>query len=60
LYQTARSCRDFYVSANSGPFWESEVELLEQGIEWVQKRFNRRPQTRYRLIDFELQAVDPS
>jgi hypothetical protein len=54
------ACRDFYVRGNSGPFWESELELLEQGIEWMQERFNHRPQSRYRLIDFELQAVDPA
>jgi hypothetical protein len=54
------SCRDFYVRGNSGPFWESELELLEQGIERMQERFSRGPQSRYRLIDFELQAVDPA
>jgi hypothetical protein len=53
------ACRDFYIRGNSGPFWESELELLEQGNEWIQERLNRRPQSRYRLIDFELQAIDP-
>jgi hypothetical protein len=54
------ACRDFYVRGNSGPFWESELQLLEEGIAWAQSRVNHGPQSRYRLIDFELQAVDPS
>ena len=54
------ACRDFYVRGNSGPFWESELELLEQGIEQMHERLNHGPQSRYRLIDFELQAVDPA
>jgi hypothetical protein len=54
------ACRDFYVRGNSGPFWESELELLEQGIGQMHERLNRGPQSRYRLIDFELQAVDPA
>ncbi len=55
-----QACRDFYVHGNSGPFWESELESLQQGIEWLKERLNHRPQSRYRLIDFELQAVDPA
>jgi hypothetical protein len=54
------ACRDFYVRGNSGPFWESELELLEQGIERMHEQLNHRPQSRYRLIDFDLQAVDPA
>jgi hypothetical protein len=54
------ACRDFYLRGNSGPFWESELQLLEQGIEWTQERLNRGSQARYRLIDFELQDLDPA
>src|SRR5258708_3016542 len=54
------ACRDFYVRGNSGQFWESEIELLEKGIERMQERFNLMLQSRYRLVDFELQAVDPA
>jgi hypothetical protein len=53
-------CHDFYIRANSGPFWESELQFLGQGIEWMQERLQQRPLSHYRLIDFELQAVDPA
>jgi hypothetical protein len=51
-------CRDFYVSGNSGPFWESELQLLEEGIERMQARLNHEPHSRYRLIDFDIQPVN--
>jgi hypothetical protein len=54
------ACRDFYISGNSGSFWESELHLLEQGIERMQARLNHGPQSRYRLIDFDLQPVNPA
>jgi hypothetical protein len=53
-----QACRDFYAGGNSGPFWESELRLMEQGIQSIRNLLLHFPRSRYRLVDFELQRFD--
>jgi hypothetical protein len=45
---------DFYRSANSGPWWDQELALLQQGLEWCAGRAAGYGPFRYRLSGFEL------
>jgi hypothetical protein len=51
------SCRNFYVTGNCGPFWESELRLLDKGINWMRGRMKDSPRFQYRLIDFDLHQI---
>jgi len=49
---------DFYRSGNSGPWWDQELALLQQGLEWCAGIANGYGPFRYRLSGFELQSID--
>jgi hypothetical protein len=49
---------DFYRSGNSGPWWEQELALLQQGLEWCAGVANGYGPFRYRLSGFELHSID--
>jgi hypothetical protein len=51
------ACHAFYRSGGSGSWWESEVELLRRGVEWCAAKLRSHGAFRYRLRDFELEAV---
>jgi hypothetical protein len=48
-------CRQFYVSGRSGPFWDSEIDCLEKGIEWTRCQLKGSKGSRFRLNGFELE-----
>jgi len=50
-------CRHFYSTGGTGPFWSSELQLLQRGIEWLSERLHPQPSPRYRLVGFELVAI---
>lgn len=49
---------DFYRSGNSGPWWEKELEFLQQGLEWCAGKLSHAGEFRYRLNGFELRSID--
>lgn len=52
------TCRTFYVSARSGPWWDGEIHLLDGGIAWCRSRLAAAPPYRYRLSGFELRPIE--
>jgi hypothetical protein len=48
-------CQHFYMTGGTGPFWTAELQLLQQGIEWLSQRLS--VQERYRLVGFELLPI---
>jgi hypothetical protein len=48
-------CQHFYATGGTGPFWSAELQLLQQGIEWLSQRLS--VQERYRLVGFELLPI---
>jgi hypothetical protein len=50
-------CRHFYTTGGTGPFWSSELQLLQRGITWLSERLDPHPPPRYRLVGFELVAI---
>jgi hypothetical protein len=50
-------CRSFYASANCGPWWQRELEALDQGIEWCRRKMGEAGPFRYRLQGLELQNI---
>jgi 2-polyprenyl-6-methoxyphenol hydroxylase-like FAD-dependent oxidoreductase len=50
-------CRHYYSAGGTGPFWTSELQLLQLGIEWLTERLYPPPSPRYRLVGFELVAI---
>jgi hypothetical protein len=48
---------DYYKSGGTGPWWESAVAALRQGLAWCDGRLDRATPFRYRLNGFELEAV---
>jgi hypothetical protein len=50
-------CHHYYSTGGTGPFWRSELQLLELGIEWLSERLRPQPSPRYRLVGFELVAI---
>jgi hypothetical protein len=50
-------CHHYYSTGGTGPFWRSELQLLQLGIEWLSQRLHPQPSPRYRLVGFELVAI---
>lgn len=50
-------CRQFYAVGHSGPWWNTELDFLQQGIEWCTGQMNDSKLFQYRLSGFELQAI---
>ena len=48
-------CRGFYVSGNSGPWWDREIADLDRGLEWTRRR--AVSQWRYRLEGLDLKLL---
>jgi len=49
---------NFYQSGHSGPWWEGEVALLRQGIEWCAGQMRTQAGFRYQLRGFDLMSID--
>src|ERR1700733_3971849 len=50
-------CQHYYRTGGTGPFWSSELQLLQLGIEWLSERLHPQPSPRYRLVGFELVSI---
>lgn len=50
-------CRNFYNAGRDGPWWDAELELLQQGIDYCQRETENASPFRYQLQGFELCAV---
>ena len=50
-------CREFYTSGASGPWWRGELDAIQQGVAWCDRRLNAHGEFRYQLRDFELHAL---
>ena len=50
-------CHHYYSSGGAGPFWSSELQLLQRGIESLSASLHPQPSPRYRLVGFELVAI---
>jgi hypothetical protein len=50
-------CHHYYSTGGTGPFWRSELQLLQLGIEWLSERLHPQSSPRYRLVGFELVAI---
>ncbi len=50
-------CHHYYRTGGTGPFWSSELQLLQLGIEWLSERLHPQPSPRYRLVGFELVSI---
>jgi hypothetical protein len=49
-----QACRSFYSNGGSGAFWQSEVSLLQRGIDWSRGELRAISAPGYRLVDFDL------
>ena len=52
-------CRQFYSSADSGPWWTQQIDACQRGIDWCQSNHEPANRTRYRLRGFSLEPVEP-
>ena len=52
------TCYAFYSVARSGPWWDREIALLEQGIAWCRVGLANAPRYLYRLEGFELVPLE--
>lgn len=50
-------CREFYRSVRRGPWWDSELDSLEQGLAWCDRALDGHLEFRYQLKGFELEPV---
>jgi hypothetical protein len=51
------NCLQYYAPGYGGPWWESEAERLQQGLDWCRSRLSAHTKFRYRLEGLELKAV---
>jgi len=49
---------DFYLSGNSGKWWDQQTAFLRQGLEWCALRLTEYGEFRYQLTGFELRSID--
>jgi hypothetical protein len=50
-------CASFYKSGGSSSWWSSQLDELQQGIEWTQSTAKEHPPSRYRLVNFDLESL---
>ena len=50
-------CRQFYLSGGTGPLWRSELEAIDQGIQFCRAALAEHPSFRYQLRGLELETV---
>ena len=54
-------CRNFYLEARSGAWWEAEIARLDAGIASIRKQIaDTAGPPRYRLDNFDLQQIIPA
>jgi len=49
-------CREYYRTGGSGPWWESELNALEEGVAWCRAELGRET-FQFRLNGFELERA---
>jgi hypothetical protein len=49
-------CREFYRTGGDGPWWRTELDALEKGVQWCGAELNGQT-FRYRLKGFDLQPA---
>jgi hypothetical protein len=52
------ACREFYETGGSGWWWDAELELVRQGIEWCGRELGNDGRFQFQLRGFELQLVE--
>jgi hypothetical protein len=52
------ACRQFYQAGHGGPWWDQELNSLDQGLDWCARRLESAPAFRFRLTGFALEAID--
>ncbi len=50
-------CRQFYQTGGTGGWWQTELALLMQGIDWCRRELAGSPGFQYRLDGFELKSI---
>jgi hypothetical protein len=55
--QHVQLCRDFYATGHRGPWWDGELELIDQGLQYCNREIEKTGPFRFRLQGFELRAV---
>jgi 2-polyprenyl-6-methoxyphenol hydroxylase-like FAD-dependent oxidoreductase len=50
-------CQGFYTSGGDGPWWRQELDAIQQGIAWCDRRLTAHGDFRYQLRDFELHPL---
>ena len=51
------NCLEFYRLGAAGPWWESEIESVQDGLEWCARQGRGHTEYRYRLNGFDLQRI---
>ena len=54
--QVASGRREFYESANRGPWWDRQVQDIQRGLDWTAGQLPSMPESR-RLNGFSLEAI---
>jgi len=55
---TWKACREFIKPAESGPWWDQELNALDRGLEWCRLQLETAPGFRFRLSGFALEPID--
>jgi hypothetical protein len=50
-------CQQFYAAGHSGSWWNTELDFLQEGIEWCARQMNDSKPFQYRLSGFELHVI---
>lgn len=50
-------CHGYYESGGSGPWWQTELGAIREGIAWCDSQLRDHGAFRYQLRDFELHAL---
>jgi hypothetical protein len=50
-------CQGFYTSGGASPWWRRELDSIQQGIAWCDRRLAAHGDFRYQLRDFELHPL---
>jgi len=50
-------CQGFYTSGGDSPWWRQELDSIQQGIAWCDRRLATHGDFRYQLRDFELHPL---
>jgi 2-polyprenyl-6-methoxyphenol hydroxylase-like FAD-dependent oxidoreductase len=55
FFRHLTACQDFYSAARQSDWWDEELQLIKNGMQWTRDQMTKRKPPSYRLAGFDLE-----